>query len=59
MTIARKASELRAKYNLRTPDAIQLATCMIGKADAFLTNDARLKVVKDVPIIVINDFASS
>ncbi len=42
-TISIKAAELRAKYNLRTPDAIQLATAIEFNADYFLTNDIRLK----------------
>jgi predicted nucleic acid-binding protein len=40
--LAIKAAELRAKYNLRTPDAIQLATAIEYNADYFLTNDLRL-----------------
>lgn len=44
-TVAEKAAHLRAKYNLRTPDAIQLAACIEFGADYFLTNDNRLKAV--------------
>ena len=38
-SIAASAAELRARYNLRTPDAIQLATAVASGAEAFLTND--------------------
>src|SRR5258708_140230 len=46
--VAIKATELRAKYNLKTPDAIQLATSIEYNADYFLTNDIRLKAVTEV-----------
>lgn len=42
-SIAQQAAKLRAKYGLRTPDAIQLATSIEVAADIFLTNDARLR----------------
>jgi predicted nucleic acid-binding protein len=50
-----KAAELRAKYNLRTPDAIQIATAIDNNADYFLTNDIRLKLVPEINIIILSD----
>lgn len=42
--IAQEAARLRREYQgLRTPDAIQLATAIISRADTFITNDVRLK----------------
>ncbi|HMB98403.1 MAG TPA: PIN domain-containing protein [Balneolaceae bacterium] len=41
--ITENAAKLRAKYLIRTPDAIQIATAVITNADAFLTNDEALK----------------
>jgi predicted nucleic acid-binding protein len=35
------ASDLRAAHNLRTPDAIHLATALRLRADAFVTEDGR------------------
>src|ERR1700735_92691 len=35
-SLAIKAAQLRAKYGLKTPDAIQLATAIEHKADYFL-----------------------
>lgn len=55
--IARKAADLRAKLNLRTPDAIQVATAIVAGAEAFVTNDERLRRVQDIPILVIGDLA--
>lgn len=51
--IAEKAAELRATYNLKTPDAIQIATAIQEKATAFLTNDTTLSIVKGVKILVL------
>jgi len=40
--IADEAAQLRSRYGLRTPDAIQLATAISAGASSFLTNDTRL-----------------
>ena len=54
--VAIKAAELRAKYRIRTPDAIQIATSIIGKAGAFITNDIDLKKVKEIEVLILDDF---
>ncbi len=41
--ISQKAAEIRVTQNLRTPDAIHLATALVGKADCFVTNDRGLE----------------
>jgi len=46
--IARKGAELRAKYNLRTLDAIQLSTSLTYRCDFFITNDLALNKVTEV-----------
>ncbi len=53
--IAKKAAEFRAKYGLKTPDSIQLATSAFASADYFLTNDIRLKAVKEIKILVLDE----
>lgn len=53
--IAEGAAQLRAKYNLRTPDAIPLATCIELGADYFLTNDNRLKAVSEATVVTIGE----
>ncbi len=55
MEVAEETARLRAKYKLRTPDAVQLATSFVGKADAFITNDGNLKCVRDIPILLLKD----
>ena len=53
--VAKKAAELRATYQIKTPDALQFATAIIHKADFFLTNDKRLKKITEVPVITLDD----
>ncbi|MEH2411627.1 type II toxin-antitoxin system VapC family toxin [Nostoc sp.] len=52
--IAENAAQLRADYNLRTPDAIQMATAIRGGASFFLTNDARLPSLPGLSVLVLD-----
>lgn len=53
---ARIGAELRATYGLRTPDSLQIAACLANGAEAFVTNDRRLRRVKEIDIVVLDDF---
>lgn len=53
--VAERAAELRARYNLRIPDAIQIAAALDEGCEAFLTNDTRLSRVTELPILVLDD----
>jgi len=53
--IAERAARLRADYNLRTPDAVQVATAIMEGCEAFLTNDDRLKRITEVRIILLSE----
>lgn len=53
--VARRAAELRAQYNLKTPDALQIATALVAGCDAFLTNDVRLKQVKAISFLILDE----
>jgi predicted nucleic acid-binding protein len=50
------SSKLRARHSIRIPDAIQMAVGMLYGAEAFLTNDANLKKIKDIRVLVLDDF---
>jgi len=54
--IGSKAAELRANYDLKSPDAIQVATAIVSRADSFMTNDEGLKVVKEIEIVLLKEF---
>lgn len=51
--IAQAAAQLRAVHNLRTPDAVQMATAIHGGASFFLTNDARLPSLPGLTVLVL------
>lgn len=55
--VAEIGSDLRATYNLRTPDAIHLATALHRGADSFVTEDGRHfpDEVDGVPVLSAHD----
>ncbi len=53
--IAEEAARLRASHNLRTPDAIQLATALSARAVALVTNDTRLPNLPQLPMLVLDE----
>jgi predicted nucleic acid-binding protein len=53
--IAERAADLRARYNLRTPDALQIAAALDAGCQAFLTNDAALKRVTELQVLVLDE----
>ena len=53
--IAENAAELRARYNLRTPDALQIASAIVTGCQAFITNDTVFKRVNELSILVLSE----
>lgn len=53
--IAKQAASYRAKYGLKTPDSIQVATAIYASSDYFITNDIRLKAVKEIEVLVLDE----
>jgi predicted nucleic acid-binding protein len=47
------ATNLRARYSFKTPDAIHLAAAIVNGCDVFLTNDYRLDKCTEVTVEVI------
>lgn len=55
--VARAAAQLRAKYNVSPPDALQVAASLSFGAKAFLTNDKRLSRLQElIDVLVLDDF---
>jgi predicted nucleic acid-binding protein len=55
--IAESAGKLRGQYPpVRTLDALQIAASIKARADAFITNDLKLKQVEEVQTIVLKDY---
>jgi predicted nucleic acid-binding protein len=53
--IAREAARIRSQYNFQLADALQLATALRANCDAFLTNDAQLKQITELKILVVQE----
>jgi predicted nucleic acid-binding protein len=52
--IAEQAAQLRASYNLRTPDAIQVGAALNAGASHFFTNDVRLPEIPSIQILSLD-----
>jgi predicted nucleic acid-binding protein len=53
--IAELAAHLRARYRLHTPDALQIAVALDAGCEAFLCNDAGLRRVSELRVLVLDD----
>jgi predicted nucleic acid-binding protein len=52
--IAIISAKLRAKYKIKTPDAIFIATGIAENANTFITNDDQLKNIEEIKITLLN-----
>lgn len=57
--IAERAAFLRAQHNLKTPDAIQLATALLSDSQAFLTNDEEIPQVEGIRLLILDQHLDS
>jgi predicted nucleic acid-binding protein len=55
MNVADRAAELRARYRLSTPDAIQVATAIGHKATRFYGNDRGLRRVQEIECLIVDE----
>ena len=51
--ISKVAAQLRAKYDLPTPDCVHLATAIEEKVDIFYTADKEIRKVKEMKIELV------
>ena len=56
--IAQAAGEIRAQHNLKTPDALQVATAVSHHAEVILTNDRDLGGLSGLEVLRVRDLAS-
>ncbi|MBI4905781.1 MAG: PIN domain-containing protein [Acidobacteria bacterium] len=54
LPIADEAARLRARYRLRTPDALQAATAVHSGATGFITNDGTFDRVTALQVLVLD-----
>lgn len=52
----RVAADLRANHRLRPADAVQVAACIRRGATAFVTNDAGLRRVGEIQVLLLEDY---
>ena len=52
---AEQAASLRARYGLRTPDALQISVALSAGCSAFLTNDLRLQRVTELRVLALDE----
>lgn len=52
--VAEQAAFLQGKYNIKTPDALIVATGLVANADLFITNDQRLEIIKEIKCISLS-----
>ncbi len=56
-SIAESAGKLRGLHPfLKTVDAIQIAASLDVEADAFITNDKKLKQIKEIKVLILADY---
>jgi len=55
LMVSEKVAEIRAHYNFKTPDAIQIATAIISGADYIVTNDKAWKEITEIPVLILKD----
>jgi predicted nucleic acid-binding protein len=52
----RSAAVLRARFGLRTPDALQVAAALSGGCKAFVTNDRAIPRIPGLRVLQLNDY---
>lgn len=55
-SVCRAAAHLRAVHNIKTPDALQLATALLAKCSTFLTNDTDIPAIPGLRILYVKNY---
>jgi predicted nucleic acid-binding protein len=54
--VLKAAAQLRATFNLKPPDAIQVAAALVGDCSSFLTNDRRIGGIRGLKILQLKNY---
>jgi predicted nucleic acid-binding protein len=57
--VCRAAAQLRAAHNIKTPDALQLATALLSRCAVFLTNDTDLPPIAGIRTLYVSSYLPS
>lgn len=55
--LLRAAAALRAAHRLKTPDAIQAASALMGGCSAFITNDRRIPSLPGLRVLQLENYS--
>ncbi len=50
------ASEIKAKYSFKLPDAIHIATAIQSGCSSIVTNDRQFKSIEEIDVLYLDDF---
>ena len=53
--VAELAAKMRAEHQIRTPDALHLATALLAQALVFVTNDRELPKISGLEFLLLED----
>ena len=53
--VADRAAKVRSQYNLRTPDALHVASAIEAGCDALLTNDRALRHISEIRVFLLDE----
>lgn len=56
VAVAAQAAALRARYGIKPPDALIIATAVTTEADAIVSNDRSWQRLEAKPVILLGDF---
>ena len=56
INVLRAATQLRAAHNIKTPDAIHLATALMATCPVYLTNDRKLPSIPGIRILQVKSY---
>ncbi len=55
-SVLRNAAQLRAAFNLKTPDALQVAGALVAECSVFLTNDRRIPSLPGLRVLELKNY---
>ena len=55
-SLLRSAAQLRAAFNLKTPDALQVAAALVAECTVFLTNDRRIPSMPGLKVLELKNY---
>jgi predicted nucleic acid-binding protein len=54
--LLRAAAQVRARFRVRTPDALQLAAALVARCSVYITNDRDLPAIPGLRILELRDY---